>query len=244
MVEGKNSYLVLAVYVIIFMVIMPTIVGFWWYKSIKYTGDQVLIKTTHLYTQFIMKSPQMHIKRILMILGSSYEFDRFSNPEIVDRLSDNVEVPQLIKDLPDVGEKIKEPPFGYPYSIKARTLIHAHLARLPLSPNLTKDRNVIIKKCPFLLNELVNCCSIIIGAINANYFPKGCHPPRLDTLENIMRLSPMIVQGLWNKNRRCDLLQLPHLVENQLRHFVTKKVFMFFLWFMKIISKNCAKLRD
>jgi translocation protein SEC63 len=38
-----------------------------------------------------------------------------------------------------------------------------------------------------------------------------------------MRLSPMIVQGLWNKTKKCDLLQLPHLVENQLRHFVTKK---------------------
>ena len=39
-----------------------------------------------------------------------------------------------------------------------------------------------------------------------------------------MRLSPMIVQALWNKNKKSDLLQLPHLNENHLRHFVTKKV--------------------
>jgi hypothetical protein len=50
------------------------------------------------------------------------------------------------------------------------------------------------------------------------------HAPRLETLENIMRLSPMIVQALWNKNKKSDLLQLPHLSENHLRHFVTKKV--------------------
>ena len=44
-----------------------------------------------------------------------------------------------MKDLPDLQEKIKEPPFSNPYSIKARILIHAHLTRLPnLSPHLTK----------------------------------------------------------------------------------------------------------
>jgi translocation protein SEC63 len=55
-------------------------------------------------------------------------------------------------------------------------------------------------------------------------FWKDVHAPRLETLENIMRLSPMIVQALWNKNKKSDLLQLPHLSENHLRHFVTKKV--------------------
>jgi hypothetical protein len=44
-----------------------------------------------------------------------------------------------MKDLPDLQEKIKEPPFSNPYSIKARILIHAHLTRLTnLSPHLTK----------------------------------------------------------------------------------------------------------
>lgn len=39
-----------------------------------------------------------------------------------------------------------------------------------------------------------------------------------------MKLSPMIVQALWDKNKKYSLLQLPHITENHLRHFVTKKV--------------------
>ena len=43
---------------------------------------------------------------------------------------------QLMRDLPNLGDKNKEPPLCYPYSVKARALIHAHLSRLEL-PRLT-----------------------------------------------------------------------------------------------------------
>ncbi|CAF1011511.1 unnamed protein product [Brachionus calyciflorus] len=221
-VDGKNSYLVLGAYVLVFMVIMPILVGTWWYKSIKYTGDQVLIATSQLFNYLIMKSPQMNLKKIIMVLGSSREFERHSNPEIEERPSDNTEVPQLIKDLPDLQEKIRELPFSAPYSIKSRALIHAHLSRMELKPTLEKDKNVIVKKCPFLINELVNSAANFAQAVNANYAPKNFHAPKLETIENMMKLSPMIVQALWNKSK-SNLLQLPHLEEGHLRHFVTKK---------------------
>lgn len=48
------------------------------------------------------------------------------------------------------------------------------------------------------------------------------HVPNLETLENIMKLSPMIVQALWD--RQSPLLQLPHITEDMQRHFVTRKV--------------------
>jgi translocation protein SEC63 len=46
--------------------------------------------------------------------------------------------------------------------------------------------------------------------------------PRLDTIENTMKLSPMIVQALWST--KSPLLQLPHITESHLRFFETKKV--------------------
>ncbi len=50
------------------------------------------------------------------------------------------------------------------------------------------------------------------------------HAPTLDSMENMMKLSPMIVQALSNKVKKSELLQLPHIEESQLRHFATKKV--------------------
>ena len=51
------------------------------------------------------------------------------------------------------------------------------------------------------------------------------HCPRLETVENTMKLGQMVVQGLWEN--KSPLLQLPHISEPMLRHFVTKRVLSF-----------------
>lgn len=94
-----------------------------------------------------------------MVLSASLEFDKSSNKEVVLRPSDDIEVPNLIKQLPmDFKEKIKQrPPFCYPYCVKARALIYAHLSRLPLpEKTLDVDRRFILKRSPLLVNEMVN----------------------------------------------------------------------------------------
>ena len=75
--------------------------------------------------------------------------------------------------MPDLQEKTRELPFSAPYSIKARALIHAQLARMDLTDNLEKDKNVVVKKCPFLINELVNSAANFAQAANSNYVPKS-----------------------------------------------------------------------
>lgn len=105
----------------------------------------------------------MPLKRVIMILAASLEFDKKNNSEIVERQSDNEEVPQLIKKLTNLNEKNKERPLCYLYSIKARAIIHAHLARIPLNPRtLELDRRYIIGKCPYLIQEQVNCVNQLI----------------------------------------------------------------------------------
>jgi len=219
MVDDKNSIFVLGIYVLIFMIIMPTVVGLWWYKSIKYTSDKVFMNTVILYRAFLIKSPSILAKRALMILASSFEFDRSQNPEMIDRESDSTEIRQLAKDLPHLQEKNREPPLCYPFSIKARALLQAHLSRLELNPNtLLKDKNRMIKKCPFLINEMVSVAAQLVAY--SHY--AGTPEPKLETIENIMKLSPMIVQAQWDRSRN-SLLQLPYIEESDLRHFENKK---------------------
>lgn len=44
----------------------------------------------------------------------------------------------------------------------------------------------------------------------------------METLENVMKVSAMLVQAVWDG--KGPLLQLPHITEDILKHFVTKKV--------------------
>lgn len=150
-------------------------------------------------------------------------------------------------------EKTRERPFSDPYSIKARALIYAHLNRMDLPANtLQKDKNLVISKCPFLINEMINTDINLIAAVNANYVPKckfllfhsnkylyylktdlKCHVlahcPKLESIENLMRLSSMIVQALGSKTKN-NMLQLPHIDESHLRYFFTKKVCLFYFY--------------
>ncbi|KAG5883839.1 hypothetical protein JTB14_033760 [Gonioctena quinquepunctata] len=218
-VEKENSVWVLGLYALVFMVALPIVVGTWWYRSIKFTGDQVLLDTTQLYYYFFNKTPNMALKRVIMILAASLEFDKKRNSEVTERQSDNEEVPQLIKKLPNLGEKNKERPLCYLYSIKARAIIHAHLSRIPLNPNsLEQDRRYIVAKCPYLINEQVNCVNQLIMLAYARRIPKL---PTIETVENCMKLCPMIVQGLWEF--KSPLLQLPHINEDNLKYFMSKK---------------------
>lgn len=218
-VEKENSFWVLGLYALVFMVALPTAVGMWWYNSMKYSGDKVLLETINFYYAFFQITPFMDLKRVLMILGASFEFDRRYNNEIIERPSDEIEVPQLIRQIPNLGEKNRERPLYHKYSIKARALIYAHLSRMQLtSESLEHDRMYVVKKCPYLIQEMVTCISQLVLLAYAQRVPRLI---KIETLENVMKVCPMIVQGLWAfKN---PILQLPYITEDHLKHFVCRK---------------------
>lgn len=91
-VEKENSVWVLGLYALVFMVALPTIVGMWWYKSIRYTDDKVLLTTTQFYCTFFHKTPNTPMKRIIMILGASFEFNKKCNAEVEERITDVEEI--------------------------------------------------------------------------------------------------------------------------------------------------------
>jgi len=218
-VDEKNSILVLGVYTLIFMIGLPSAVYYWWSNSLKFSGEQVLLDTTQLYYYFFHKTPQMILRRVLMVLAASMEFERGHNPEVVERPTDNLEIPQLMKAIPMLGINNKEKPLCYGYSVKARSLIFAHLSRIALPPNtLHQDRLFVIKKCPYLLQEMVQCVSQLILLAHAGRIGRL---PSLDTIEYVMKCSPMVVQAMWEKS--SQFLQLPHVSEDILKHFSTRK---------------------
>ncbi|ERE82397.1 putative translocation protein SEC63 like protein [Cricetulus griseus] len=164
-VDQKNSILVLLVYGLAFMVILPVVVGSWWYRSIRYSGDQILIRTTQIYTYFVYKTRNMDMKRLIMVLAGASEFDPQYNKDATSRPTDNILIPQLIREIGSINLKKNEPPLTCPYSLKARVLLLSHLARMKIPETLEEDQQFMLKKCPALLQEMVNViCQLIIMA--------------------------------------------------------------------------------
>ncbi|XP_044146021.1 translocation protein SEC63 homolog [Bufo gargarizans] len=221
-VDQRNSMLVLLVYGLAFMVILPVVVGSWWYKSIRYSGDQILIRTTQIYTYFVYKTRNMDMKRLIMVLAGASEFDPQYNKDATSRPADNILIPQLIREIGGINLKKNEPPLTCPYSLKSRVLLLAHLSRMQIPDTLKEDQQFILKRGPALLQEMVNViCQLIIMARSRE--ERELRPPSLSSLENCMKLCQMIVQGL--QQFKSPVLQLPFIEEDHLRRVFNHKKF-------------------
>ena len=80
------------------------------------------------------------------------------------------------------------------------------------------SRLFVTKKCPFLIHEMVTCISQLILLAHAGRIGRL---PSLDTIEYAMKCSPLVVQAMWDKS--SPLLQLPHIVDDMLKHFHSRK---------------------
>ncbi|XP_057167208.1 translocation protein SEC63 homolog isoform X7 [Ursus arctos] len=240
-VDQKNSILVLLVYGLAFMVILPVVVGSWWYRSIRYSGDQILIRTTQIYTYFVYKTRNMDMKRLIMVLAGASEFDPQYNKDATSRPTDNILIPQLIREIGSINLKKNEPPLTCPYSLKARVLLLSHLARMKIPETLEEDQQFMLKKCPALLQEMVNViCQLIIMARSRE--EREFRAPTLASLENCMKLSQMAVQGL--QQFKSPLLQLPHIEEDNLRRVSNhKKIFLSLQWGYILIKPSIYKIK-
>ncbi|KAF7494149.1 Translocation protein SEC63 -like protein [Sarcoptes scabiei] len=218
-VEKENSVFVLLVYVLMLMIVLPVCVRIWWSNSSKYGDFKVLIETSQLYFYFINKSPHMMLRRVVMIICASYEFEKSHNSEIQEHPSDNVEIPKLIKQIPYLAINNRERPLYFEYSLKARILLYAHLLRIPLlSATLEQDKKYILTKIPCLIQEFVQCSSQLTFLYLAQRVSR-C--PSLETIENAMKISAMTVQALWSN--KSSILQLPHITEDMLRYFMNRR---------------------
>ena len=101
-VSEKYGLWVLAFYGLIFIFILPVAVGWWWYRSMRYSADKVLIETTRIFCHFLQKTPNMeissmHAQLFLLILfthicdlglltvqSGAFEFWRRHNTEIIE----------------------------------------------------------------------------------------------------------------------------------------------------------------
>ncbi|KAI3380530.1 hypothetical protein SNEBB_010541 [Seison nebaliae] len=220
-IESEYSVFVLGAYGFLFFLLLPIVVGIWWKNSSKYCGEQILLNTMTTYAHYLQKNTCINYRRCLLIFSGAFEFCKQFNSKIQTRPTDDIEVFELIKLLGDVNERTKETPFNAIYSVKARALLIAHIERHELTDNLISDLNVLLKETPQLLIEMIHIVNQLISMANAPMCNGKIIAPHIQTIENIMKLSQTIIQGV--NEKKSPLLQLPYMNEAVLKQFHLKK---------------------
>ena len=80
-----------------------------------------------------------------------------------------------------------------------------------------KYLHVQVSKSPILIPEMISALEYL--TVMSQY--GKCRMPSLTTLDNCMKLSSLTVQAL--REFQSPFLQLPHIREEHIRHFITRK---------------------
>ncbi|KAJ6221584.1 hypothetical protein RDWZM_000129 [Blomia tropicalis] len=230
-ISNENAYIILALYGSLLLIGLPLWVNWWWSKCLSSSdsiampssdqkGSKIIPETIQMFMWTLYKKPSMNIATILNTIAASLEFNPLFNCNVQTRKSDNLHIPELIQRLPVAyqinREKVKGElsPLQYPYAIKTRALLLAHLNRLELSSrSLQFDLRYIQPKSLHVIQCFINCIvQLTFFAISGRIEQR----PSLETLEHAIKLSQLIVQAL--AFDKSSLLQIPHLTEEIIRN--------------------------
>lgn len=137
---------------------------------------------------FMKLNNKTRIRTILELLAFSAEFEH-----IPMRRGDDIFLRRFYEKLPVKLEQ--KPDFESPFT-KSFILLQAHFSRLSLPQDLLLDQKFVLEK----VLSLVSACIDILSS-------EG----HLNAIQ-VMELSQMIVQGVWN-NKESPLLQVPYFTD-------------------------------
>ncbi|RKP38949.1 Sec63 Brl domain-containing protein [Dimargaris cristalligena] len=207
LVESQSSPYVLALYGLLFGILMPIYVGLWWSRSKQLTKEGLHNKTMGLYFKELKEG--VHVADMIDLLTASTEYEL--NPGY--KPADDAELPALAEKVKLEVERVSgeafEPSTKYtgPVTWKAKVLLYAHFYRVDVgSDRYREEQQIIVIEALHLLVGV----RAIVEAYNWLY-------PTFYAIE----LGQMLVQAV--PQYESPLLQLPHMTREAVTEIVARK---------------------
>lgn len=210
LLEEGNYHAVLIFYLIVLVVVIPSLVACYYNKSRQYGDKLVMFDTYRWFYARESLSEHTHSKMLPDVLAMAAEFK--DTP--IRPASDEADLASLQAKLKR-GEVFKQARYTK-YSpkpaqyVKASLLLHGHLyarqLELALTPAHQADLQGIIKVAPRLIDAMIDV------AASRRW---------MQTVISIIEFSQQITQGL--SYRDSCLLQLPHFTDKEVKHCASGK---------------------
>lgn len=229
LVEAHNNIWVLSIYGIILGLLMPFYVGKWWYKSNKYTRDQILNQSMAIYFRNLKEN--MPMRDLIELLSASNEF----KDEVLFNGTDQQKCEKIWSILKSEAEKeatiLEEPrQFAMDHCYKAASLIYAQLYRVPIKDDsLLEDQQNIIRRCLSLIYGFIqvtlsqNWIQTTIMAIDLSQMIIQAVPYKASPLLQLPNMSSEIIRGIrGRKSGLKNVFELMKLEDKERRALLSK----------------------
>lgn len=192
--------LVLMAYLIVMVGVIPFCVWKYYSDSSKY-GEKDVMYDTYSWFHHSLDETTL-VKSMPETLAGCAEFRSRIMPKTSE---DKAETRKL---LDKFKPQMQKPRYNHPVCIKGSALLHAHFTRQTdqLTETHKEDLNYILMRSGVLIEAMITVCQ---------------HQESLKTLMNGIQFSQYITQALWLKDG--NLMQLPHVTEEEIKHVVKGK---------------------
>ena len=195
LLEAENANTILIVYLLVLVVLIPSVVCCWYTKSKQYGDNMVMYDSFGFYHH--MLTEHSHAKMMPEVLAGSAEF----LTKMPMRKDDQHTVSKLWKELKNEGTMAKQRYDKHPVMVKCNLLIHAYLFNMKVEDGLQADLQFMLKYSMPLIDAMIEYSS---------------SRRWLQTTINVIEFAQMMTQGLWAKE--SSLYQLPHFDAETVKH--------------------------
>jgi len=192
--------LVLMAYLIVMVGVIPFAVWKYYSDSSKY-GEKDVMYDTYSWFHHSLDETTL-VKSMPDTLAGCAEFRTRIMPKTIE---DKTATRAL---LDKFKPQMQKPRYNHPVCIKGSALLHAHFTRQTdeLTEAHKEDLNYMLMRSGVLIEAMITVCQ---------------HQESLKTLMNGIQFSQYITQALWLKD--SNLMQLPHITEEEIKHVVKGK---------------------
>ncbi|PGH28191.1 hypothetical protein AJ80_00081 [Polytolypa hystricis UAMH7299] len=226
--EGNGKY-VLLVYGLLLGVLLPYIVGKWWYGSQQYTKDKVLVASAgNIFREY---KEDLQEGGVVTALSAGEEFQQMFNGEKAESGLAKVEKKVLSEDeqsndilSPEDKQALKK--VENSSRRKALALLWAYLGRVELDDPSLDDEKFSVAPAARALNEAFMTISLafgnlrpIIGSFRASQHLIQAVPPTSSPLLQLPYFTPKLVQSVEGEDAKTHMLvqQYMSLAEDRRR---------------------------
>jgi len=196
LVEAGSRYKVLALYGLVFGIILPLVVSRWWQQSKILTKDQILTGTMDRFA--VELKPNMKWPDLLILLSIALEFKQAVSlgPDGSTQPAMSPPTQPEMRALFDAAQDgleskcLEKPPLERPkrllndeHAWKAYLLLLTHMTRMPLSESLETDRRFVVSKAAHLLSGMMAVAisrwslNLVSAAVDlGQILVQACHP--------------------------------------------------------------------
>mmetsp|Transcript_20638 Transcript_20638/g.30326 ORF Transcript_20638/g.30326 Transcript_20638/m.30326 type:complete len:642 (-) Transcript_20638:83-2008(-) len=195
LLDTNNRNLILMVYLIIMVIVIPSVVYKYYSDSSKYGEKNVMYETYSWYHHNL--SEHTLVKTLPEIFAGSAEFREDNMPRT------QAERDEVTKVMGLVRSQMLKPKMNHPVLIKGNCFLHAHLLRNAdkLSDEGRESLKDMLRTSNSLVEAMISICQ---------------HQNWLQTALNCIQFGQYITQACWIKD--SSLLQLPHFTAEEVKH--------------------------